>query len=127
MKKRPTMETFELFMPWIIYIYGRTHDKWWPIWSSTRLLGYGKIGMECCVCGATEVAKVRIPRFGDVPHVDMHPERRKFCEEHIHPDRGHPMSWAKPLRNMVFFEEGIPLDLLAMRMEADLNEQYDAD
>jgi hypothetical protein len=36
------------------------------------------------------------------------------------------MSWAKPLTNMNNFgAEGLPLDLLALRLEADLNEDGD--
>lgn len=115
-------ETFETDQPWIIYSYGRTHDRWWPPHNSTRILGYGKIGMECCICGETAVAKIKIPRFGNAARQDKHPLRVQFLLDHIHRDKPHPMSWVKPLRNpVVFGREGIDLDLLAMRLEADLS------
>jgi len=113
-------ETAETSQPWVIYTYGRTHDNWWPFWNSTRVLGRARIGLECCVCGHTEVVSLPIPRFGEVPEPESgrHAERERFLAEHAHPDRGHPMSWARPLRNP---SVGIDLDLLAMRMEAELN------
>jgi hypothetical protein len=111
-------ETYETGQPWVIYTYGRTHDGWWPLWNSTRVLGRSRIGMECCVCGHTGVATIRIPRFGPVPVPESgrHPVRERFLTEHAHPDRGHPMSWARPLRNPAF---GVDLDLLTMRLQAD--------
>ena len=122
------MERAESSQPWVIYTYGRTHDKWWPAWSSTRVLGRARIGMECCVCGHTEVASIRMPRFGDVPEPasGRHSAREKFLDEHAHPDRGHPMSWSRPLRNMsVFGSAGFSFDSLAMRMEADMRDRQD--
>lgn len=118
------MERVETTQPWVIYTYGRTHDGWWPIWSSTRILGRCRIGLECCVCGHIEVVTLRIPRFGPVPEPasGRHPERERFLTEHAHPDRGHPMSWARPLRNMdVFGSAGLDPDLLAMRLNADID------
>ena len=112
------VEKFETPQPWVIYTYGLTHDGWWPIWNSTRVLGRSRIGLECCVCGHTEIATMRIPRFGPVPvpTSGRHPIRERFLAEHAHPDRGHPMSWMKPLRNPAF---GVDLDLLSMRLQAD--------
>lgn len=119
-------ETAEVTQPWVIYVYGRTHDKWWPFWSSTRALGYARIGLECCVCGHTEVVKLRIPRIAAIPEPKSgrHPERERFLDEHGHQDRGHPMSWARPLRNVAVFDAvgGLDLDLLAGRIEADMRD-----
>lgn len=118
-------ETAESAQPWVIYTYGRTHDRWWPLWNSTRVLGHAKIGMECMVCGRTEVARLPLPRFGPVPEPasGRHPERERFLREHAHPDRGHPMSWARPMRNMNAHAGGLDLDLFGMRLAADLNQR----
>ena len=120
-------ETYEVTQPWVIYTYGRTHDDWWPFWNSTRFLGRARIGLECCVCGHREVVTLRIPRFGSVPEPasGRHPERERFLAEHAHPDRGHPMSWARPLRNVAAHQGGLNLGLLAARLEADMNAEAD--
>lgn len=117
--------TYETTQPWVIYHYGRTHDRWWPPWNSTRVLGRARIVCECAVCGGREVVSFRIPRFGPVPVPESgrHPERERFLAEHVHPDRGAPMSWAKPLLNLAAHRGGMNLDALAMRLEADLNER----
>lgn len=73
-----------------------------------------KLSLECMVCGKTEVVKLRIPRLGTVPEPAGHAERERFLADHAHPDRGNPMSWAKPMRNMNAHR-------FAMRLEADLN------
>jgi hypothetical protein len=119
------METYETTQPWVCYRYGLTHDGYWPFWNSTRFLGVSKIEMECCVCGHREVARMKIPRWGEVPvpKSGRHPVREAFLAAHAHPDRGHPMSWALPLRNPAAFGSGgIDLDLLAARLEADMND-----
>lgn len=118
------LETFETTQPWVIYTYGRTHDKWWPFWNSSRVLGRARIGVECCVCGHTDVVTLKLPRFGPVPEPasGRHEQRELFLAKHAHPDRGHPMSWVKALRNPAAFSGGIPLDLLAMRIQADVVE-----
>lgn len=116
-------EVAEATQPWVIYTYGRTHDGWWPLRNSTRILGHAKIGMECCVCGHTEIAKLRIPRVGAVPEPasGRHAERERFLAEHAHPDRGNPMAWARPLRNFnVFGSGGLDVEQLAMRIQADM-------
>jgi hypothetical protein len=117
-----TMSTYETTQPWVLYHYGLTHDRWWPFWNSTRVLGRAKIAMQCMVCGGREVARFRIPRFGSVPDRGHHPLRRAFLVEHAHPDRGAPMSWAVPLANLAAHPNGLNLDALAMRLEADINE-----
>lgn len=118
-------ETDETTQPWIIWRYGATHDLWWPFWNSTRFLGYARIDAECIVCGHSEALRFRIPRFGPIPEPESgrHPARERFCADHAHPDRGEPMSWARPLRNPAAFSDGINLDALAMRLEADMNER----
>ena len=45
---------------------------------------------------------------------------REKKEGHLHRDQPHPMAWAKPLLNPAAHPGGIDLDLLAMRLEADL-------
>jgi hypothetical protein len=114
--------TYETTQPWICYTYGLTHDRWWPLWNSTRVLGRARIIMECAVCGHREIASLPIPRFGQVhkPATGRHPQRERFLAEHAHPDRGAPMSWAKPMLNPAAHPGGIDLDALAMRLEADL-------
>lgn len=121
--------TYEVSQPWVAYHFGRTHDRWLPFWSSTRFLGRARIGMECAVCGAHDVASVRIPRFRPVPAPasGRHPERERFLREHAHPDRGAPMSWAKPFLNPAAHPGGINLDAMAMRLEADINEEEAGD
>lgn len=115
-------ETYETTQPWVTYTYGLTHDRWWPLWNSTRVLGRARILTTCCVCGKREVASLRIPRFGPVPEPasGRHPARERFLAEHAHPDRGHPMSWALPLRNLAVHSGGLSLDLLGMRLEAEV-------
>ena len=115
-------QTFETAQPWVVYTYGLTHDRWWPFWNSTRVLGRARIGLTCCVCGHKEVASLRMPRVGKIEDRGHHPERLRFLREHRHPDRGHPMSWALPMLNMAVHEGGLDLDLFAARLEADLNE-----
>jgi hypothetical protein len=119
------MQTFETSQPWVVYTYGRTHDKWWPFWNSTRVLGRMRIDLTCAVCGHREVATLRIPRFGEVPAPESgrHPRRERFLAQHVHPDRGAPMSWALPLLNPAAHQGGVNLDALAMRLEADLAEE----
>lgn len=115
------MQTAETSQPWVVYTYGLTHDKWWPFWNSTRVLGRMRIKMACAVCGVTEVPTLRIPRFGPVPEPKggRHPVRRQFLNEHVHPDKGHPMSWAMPLLNPGAHNGGLDIDLLTMRLNAD--------
>jgi len=121
-------ENYDTDQPWVIYTYGRTHDGWWPFWSSSRVLGVARIGLECTVCGTREVVTIRLPRFGDVPVPEggKHERRRQFLADHAHPDRGAPMSWALPLRNLAAHPGGLNVDALAMRLEADINESPEA-
>jgi hypothetical protein len=123
---RARHENYDTNHPWVIYIYGRTHDTFWPPWSSTRVLGRMAIDLECMVCGDRTRQWLRIPRFGIVnPSGGHHPGRVKYLAEHAHRDRGAPMSWARPLRNIAAHEGGLNLDGLAMRLEADRNEDPD--
>lgn len=98
------VETYEVGQPWVIYRYGLTHDGWWPLWNSTRILGRARISVECAVCGNRRVLSIRMPRFGPVPPnpddpQGRHPLRVAYLAEHAHPDRQHPMTWARPLAN----------------------------
>ena len=98
------METFEVSQPWVIYRYGRTHDGWWPLWSSTRVLGRARIDVECSICGDRTVLSIRMPRFGPVPvhpgdPQGRHPARVAYLDAHVHKDRQHPLTWERPLAN----------------------------
>lgn len=113
-------QTAEVEMPWVVYTYGRIHDSWWPLWRSSKVLGRAAVGVECAVCGENSVIVAKMPRFADIGERPKHPERIRFMLAHIHKDRGHPMSWSKPLLNMNAHQGELNLDLLAMRLEADL-------
>jgi len=117
-------DTFETSQPWVVYTYGLTHDKWWPFWNSTRVLGRARILMTCAVCGVQKIARIPIPRWGKIPEPEggKHVVRRAFLLAHEHPDRGHPMSWEMPLLNPEAHPGGMNLDLLGFRLEADINE-----
>jgi hypothetical protein len=114
--------TYETGQPWVAYHYGRTHDLWWPLWSSTRVLGRCCIVCQCAVCGDTTPIWLRIPRFGPIPEQGHHPKRLAYLKAHEHPDRGAPMSWKLPLLNPAAHPRGVDLDALAMRLEADMND-----
>lgn len=116
--------TYETSQPWVVWTIGRTHDVWWPIWTSTRVLGRARVDATCMVCGRHEVLTMRIPRFGPVPEPPggRHAVRQRFLYDHAHPDRGAPMSWALPLLNLAAHPGGLSLDGLAMRLEADIRE-----
>lgn len=117
---RKRMSTYETDQPWVLYHYGRTHDRWWPFWNSTRVLGRACIVCQCMVCGDTTPIWIRIPRFVDPNPIGAHHRKRvAYLAEHAHPDKGAPMSWAMPLANPAI--GGFHLDALAMRLEADLN------
>lgn len=121
-----TRTTFETTQPWVVYRMGLTHDRWWPFWTSTRVLGRARVECTCAVCGRHETITVRLPRVGPVTEPAGsagHPARTRFCTEHIHPDRGAPMSWALPMLNPNAHAAGIDLDALAMRLDADLNQR----
>jgi len=116
------MNTFEVDQPWVVYHYGRTHDRWWPFWNSTRFLGRACIVAECAVCGDRTPLWFRIPRFGPIADRGHHPKRSAYLAAHAHPDRGAPMSWKLPLLNPAAHRGGVDLGALAMRLEADMNE-----
>jgi len=109
-------ETYETDAPWVTW-------QWLSTDRETRVTGRMRLRLICCVCGQREIVKVKIRRFGKVPEPPdgVHPARKAAKIRHAHPDRGHPMSWALPLRNP-FANGGIDLDQFAMRLEADLNE-----
>lgn len=119
---RRWLENYDTDQPWVVYRYGHTHDRFWPPWRSTRILGFAKVECECAVCGEVRIVKAPIPRFGNPnPSGEHHPERIRFLLDHLHRDtQRHPMSWAKPLLNPAAHRGGIDLGLLAMRLEADL-------
>jgi hypothetical protein len=121
---RRSMTTAEKSQPWVVYTYGRTTDLWWPLWRSTRILGFALIDMTCAVCGERRTAKIRIPRFRPVtkPPSGRHHLRLAFLAEHVHLDRGAPMSWKLPMLNPAAHPGGIDLDALGMRLEADLRD-----
>jgi len=114
-------ETYETDQPWVIYRYLTTDRR-------TRITGRSRIECECAICGDRETLTIRIPRFGPVPVPTggRHPARVRFLLDHIHPDRSHPMAWARPLLNPATHTGGIDLDLLAMRLEAELQAAGDS-
>lgn len=116
------MDKYDTDQPWVVYHYGRTHDMWWPLWNSTRVLGRACIVVQCAVCGDTTPLWIRVPRFGPVIDQGHHSARLKYLAAHSHPNRGAPMSWKLPLLNPAAHRSGIDLDALAMRLEADINE-----
>ena len=98
------METYETTQPWVIYAYGKPHDRWWPFWSSTCVLGKAKIGCECAICGERITVTLSMPRFGPVKDNGKHPLRQAFLDAHQHPDQQrNPLTWARPLRNPAAF------------------------
>lgn len=112
MKER--RETYETDAPWVTWTWLSTDRE-------TRFTGRMRMLLT------RETIRVRIPRFGRVPEPEggIHPARHEAKERHAHPDRGHPMSWALPLRNIAAHEGGMNLDLLGLRLEADVNETHD--
>jgi DNA (cytosine-5)-methyltransferase 1 len=86
------MEMYDTELPWIVYVYGRTQDRWWPFWNSTRVLGRMAVGCRCAVCGENHVVVTTIPRTGPIPDTGEHPERTRFKLDHLHRDRPHPMN-----------------------------------
>jgi hypothetical protein len=116
-------QTAEQDQPWIIYTFGRVHDGWWPFWRSSRIIGRMVVGAECMVCGKRKVLIAKLPRFGEVPDRGKHPLRIRFCLDHIHKDKPHPAAWARPFMNLnAWPNKSLDLDMLAMRLEADLRE-----
>lgn len=115
-------QRYDTDLPWVVYTYGRIHDGFWPPWRSSRILGRAAVGCECAVCGKGEIIVVKLPRVGPVDGSE-HPQRTRFKLEHLHRDRPHAMSWARPLLNPAAHSGGIDLDLLAMRLQADLNQE----
>ncbi len=116
LRPQPSEGHYDLDQPWICWWF--LHADW-----VTRATGRSRVRMECAICGKQTVLSMRIPRFGPVPvpKGGKHVQRLRFMHTHVHPDQPHPMAWAKPLRNPdAFGLGGIPLDLLAMRLEADL-------
>jgi len=117
------MDTFEVDQPWIVFHYGRTHDEWWPLWNSTRVLGRCCVVAMCAVCGDRTPIWIPMPRFGPIVDRGPHPARTGYLLAHAHPDRGAPMSWKLPMLNPAAHPGGIDIDLFAMRLEADLDER----
>lgn len=108
---------YDTDQPWICWWFLSTDRE-------TRLTGRSRVEISCCVCGKRETLRIKLPRFGTVPIPPggRHAERLRFMLAHLHPDRGHQMSWAKPLMNP-WPNGGIDTELLAMRLQADLNRQ----
>lgn len=118
------IHTYEVEQPWVLYHYGYRHDQWWPFWSSSRVWGRAPFMLECMVCGKQKRVSLKIRRFRKQPDQGYHPARSAFLADHAHPDRGAPMSWAKPLANTAAHPGGMSLDGLAMRLEADINDAH---
>jgi hypothetical protein len=110
---------YDTAMPWIC---------WWFLSKDreVRFTGRSRIELRCAVCGTRKRIKIRIPRFGAVnPERREHPARIAFKLAHLHRDsKRHPMAWAEPLLNPAAHvgDLDLDLDLLAMRLEADLRD-----
>lgn len=115
-----THRTYEANQPWVTYTYPYTDAEC----DRRGLLAH--VVMECIVCGVTEDWTVRADEKPKPQVGGYAPERRAFLAAHSHPDRGAPMSWAKPLANPAAHPGGIDPDALAMRLEADLNDEPEA-
>lgn len=109
-------DTYEVGQPWVTYHYPYDDRQ-----ATLRGL-FALVEMSCLVCGGTEEWKVRWGQQRKIKHDHRGyaMERVKFLADHAHPDRGHPMSWAKPLGNVAAHEHGLDAGMLAMRIEADL-------
>lgn len=108
------MRNYETEQPWIIYTYPYTD----AVCAKKGLQAF--VSMQCAVCGeqihwAPKIGE-ELPEYID----GRAPVRIDFCQLHIHPEKGHPMSWSMPLLNPAVHEEGIDLTLLTMRLEADI-------
>jgi hypothetical protein len=117
-------QAFEASQPWVVYRYGRTHDRWWPPWTSSRVLGRAHIECMCAVCGTRQIVTLRLPRFGPVPAPPIQADgvardaaRQRFLDRHTHPDRGDPAFWAMPLLNPAIQPD---MGNLAARLDSDL-------
>lgn len=111
-----THQTYEIEQPWVIYTYPYTDAE-----CDRRGL-FAHVVMECIVCGVAEDWTVKA---GEKPKPQVNgyaAERVDFLLAHRHPDRGAPMSWAKPLANLAAHPSGMDVDALAMRLEADINQ-----
>lgn len=114
--KRPGSGRYDTEEPWICWWFLSTDRE-------TRITGRMRVLVECAVCGQREKLRLRIPRFGPVnPSGREHPARTRFKLAHLHPDKPHAFAWARPLLNLAAHKGGVDLDLLKMRLEADLRE-----
>jgi hypothetical protein len=113
----PSEKRYDTDQPWIVWRFLSTDRE-------TRVTGRSRVEMQCAVCGHKEVLRIKIPRFGPVPipKGGKHAKRLRFMLDHLHRDKPHPMAWALPLLNPFGQKEGLDVELLAMRLEADLNE-----
>lgn len=113
------METFDTDQPWVVYRYLSSDGE-------TRFTGRSRIQCQCAICGVQKTLVLKIPRIGPVkePKNGKHVARLEFLQEHLHTKehRQNPMSWAMPLLNPAAHTDGIDLDLLAMRLAADIRE-----
>lgn len=99
-------QTYETDAPWVTWTWLSTDRE-------TRLTGRSRMKLTCCICGQSEIVRIRIPRVGAIPTPDggVHPERIKAKLRHDHPGQRDPADWALPFRNPAAFPAGIPLDM----------------
>jgi hypothetical protein len=109
---------YDTDLPWVCWWFLSTDRE-------TRFTGRCRVLMECAVCGERRRFRFPIPRFGPIPDRGEHPVRTRFKLAHLHRDKPNPMAWARPLLNPAAHRKGIDLDLLAMRLEADLRARAD--
>lgn len=109
------MTTVEVTQPWVTYTYGRTHDKFFPPWNSTRILGRACIVAHCFVCGTTTPLWMKIPRFKPIPDRGYHPVRVAYLQQHRHGRPTGPVdttSHARTTLGELADELGIDMDSL---------------
>lgn len=98
-------QTYETTAPWITW-------TWLSLDRETRITGRSRMRLTCCICGLSEIIRIRIPRWGPVPEPEggVHIERLRAIERHAHPDRRNPADWALPFRNPAGWGQGIPIE-----------------
>ena len=114
-------ETYETDAPWVTWTWLSTDRE-------TRFTGRMRVRLTCCICGETEIIRLRIPRFGPVPTPvgGVHPARHQAKDRHAHPGLRDPADWKLPLRNWAAWPQGVPLGLfqrLAETAVIEANEQ----
>lgn len=114
MNLAPELERLEHLLATLLAAEPANPHEWaeadapWVTWTLpytdrlTRVTGYATAELTCCICGAQEVHRARVPRWGPVPEPEggRHRYRLEAIARHDHPDQRDPRDWALPLRNL---------------------------